>query len=360
MTALSFACTLRRSPQFTLDARFECARGVTAIFGPSGSGKTTVLHAIAGLVRPSGKIVLDGQTLLDSAARVFLKPERRRIALVFQDHLLFPHLSVKQNLTYGVRGAQPVDHDFDKLVHILDIQPLVDRYPHSLSGGQRQRVALGRAILARPRMLLLDEPLAALDEPLKDRILTYLERVLGEYHTPTLFVSHDQTDVRRLAEEVIVLENGRVVAAGPTRETLDKTLLGPLSSLTTPVNLVRVSHVRQADGHWEGTVGSQVLSFTAFTRSFTASSNALSEALVQFRPSDVSLTRGVLAGVSIRNQLRGTVRQVVLVGNRAFVSLDIGEPVWAEVVHEVLRELLIEPGAELVCLIKAAAVQAVG
>ena len=289
------------------------------------------------------------------------KPERRRIALVFQDHLLFPHLSVKQNLTYGVRGAQPVDPDFDKLVHILDIQPLVDRYPHSLSGGQRQRVALGRAILARPRMLLLDEPLAALDLPLKDRILTYLERVLAEYRTPTLFVSHDQTDVRRLAEDVVVLENGRVVDAGPTRETLDKSLLGPLSSLTTPVNLVRVSQVRHADGHWEGIVGKQTLSFTASTASITASSNTLGgEALVQFRPSDVSLTRGILAGVSIRNQLRGTVRQVVLVGDRAFVSLDIGEPVWAEVVHEVLRELAIEPGVELTCLVKAAAVQAVG
>jgi molybdate transport system ATP-binding protein len=219
---LHFDCRLRYASGFLLEARFEAGDGVTALFGPSGSGKTSVLNLIAGVARPdSGVIRLDGRTLVDSTARVFLPPERRCIGVVFQDQLLFPHLSVRQNLRFGQgrRGARAMDPD--RVAEVLEIGDLLDRRPKTLSGGQRQRVALGRALLRGPDLLLMDEPLAALDAELKNRVLVYLERALAEWRIPTVFVSHDEADVRRLADAVVVLAAGRVVAAGPTAATLD-------------------------------------------------------------------------------------------------------------------------------------------
>src|SRR5262249_52865156 len=193
MSRLVFACRHRSPSGFVLDARFEAGDGTTALFGPSGSGKSTVLGLVAGILRPqSGVIRLADRVLVDTAAGVCLPPERRRLGLVFQDHLLFPHLTVAQNLRYGQRRRPARRIDFSRGVDILEVGGLLDRSPATLSGGQRQRVALGRALLRGPELLLMDEPLTALDEKLKERILTYLERAVGEWHIPTLFVSHDQ------------------------------------------------------------------------------------------------------------------------------------------------------------------------
>jgi molybdate transport system ATP-binding protein len=221
--SLRFDCRHRYASGFELTAAFEAGPGVTALFGPSGCGKTTILKLIAGLLRPlAGRIELAEGVLLDCQQGVCLPPEARQIAVVFQDHLLFPHLSVRQNLTFGSRRRPARVIALDRVVQILEIVDLLERMPHTLSGGQRQRVALGRAILRGPRLLLMDEPLAALDAALKRRILTYLERAIGEWHIPTLLVSHDQADVRRLADRVVVLEAGKVVASGATGVTLDE------------------------------------------------------------------------------------------------------------------------------------------
>jgi molybdate transport system ATP-binding protein len=200
-----------------LVARFEAAAGVTALFGPSGAGKTTVVNIIAGLLAPDrGSIALDDMVLFDAAARINVPPHRRHIGYVFQEGRLFPHLSVRQNLDYGRRmSGHPRDaNEFARIAALLDLSQLLDRRPRLLSGGERQRVAIGRALLMRPRLLLLDEPLASLDAARKREILPYLVRLRDEAHVPMVYVSHIAAELRRIATTVVQLDNGRVVASG--------------------------------------------------------------------------------------------------------------------------------------------------
>jgi molybdate transport system ATP-binding protein len=354
MTNLHFQCRHTYPSGFTLDVAFGIGDGVTAIFGPSGSGKSTLLNILAGILRPqSARIQFNGRVLVDTAAHICLPPEDRHIGFVFQDHLLFPHLSVKGNLSYGLR-RRPLRHiDFDRLVQVLDLGQLLDRSPHTLSGGQRQRVALGRALLRGPELLLLDEPLAALDAAVKDRILTYLERAISEWKVPTLFVSHDQTDVRRLADQVLVLESGRVVDTGPTPATLDRAVLVKMESHPGPINLVCVSNVHRAGEHWEGQIGSQPV-YLPGELAITGSS-----AYIRFLPKDVTLGQGDITGVSTRNRLHGKVREIITVDHKAFVAIDVGQFLWAEVTLDAVRELTLRPEADVICLIKASAIQIV-
>jgi molybdate transport system ATP-binding protein len=351
MGKLHFDCQLRYESGFELEARFEAGDGVTALFGPSGSGKSSILALIAGTLRPrEGTIRLADRTLMDTRTGVFLPPEQRRIGVVFQDHLLFPHLTVRQNLRFGHgrRFARPMD--FNRVVAVLEIEPLLDRRPDTLSGGERQRVALGRALLQGPELLLMDEPLGAVDEALKSRILTYLERAVAEWHVPTLFVSHDQVDVRRLADRVVVVEGGRVIASGPTTEVFDRVVLVGLSGGEGPVNLLRVTDLRLADGHWEGKVAEQLLHLPpgAFTEGGSV--------LIRFLPHDVILSRELPEGLSVRNRLRGVVREVLQVGDRAFVAVDAGQFLWSEVTPEAIRELALRSGEVIVCLVKTSAI----
>ena len=201
--------------EFTLSARFATANGVTAVFGPSGSGKTTLVNMIAGLVTPDrGRIAIADMVLFDSKARINLPTHQRRIGYVFQEGRLFPHLSVASNLDYGRRmSGLPADSaETKRIVELLDIAHLLDRRPGKLSGGERQRVAVGRALLMRPRLLLLDEPLAALDAARKREILPYLERLRDE--VPMVYVSHHAGELRRIATSVVRIDAGRVVAVG--------------------------------------------------------------------------------------------------------------------------------------------------
>ena len=198
---------------FALDLAFDAPTpGVTVLFGASGSGKSTVLSIVAGLLRPqSGRVALDGVALLDTAARLDVPAERRRCGVVFQDAKLLPHLSVAANLQYGARRA-PQDAagpDFAEVVELLGIAPLLRRRPRALSGGERQRVALGRALLSRPRLLLMDEPLAALDGPRKAEILPFIERLRDVSALPVLYVTHALDEVDRLSDTLVLMEAGR-------------------------------------------------------------------------------------------------------------------------------------------------------
>jgi molybdate transport system ATP-binding protein len=208
-----------------LAVRFEAAGGATALFGPSGAGKTSVVNMIAGLLTPDrGAIALNGTTLFDAAAGIDVPPHRRHIGYVFQEGRLFPHLSVRQNIDYGRRmsGHPRNAEEFARIVELLGIGPLLDRRPRLLSGGERQRVAIGRALLMRPRLLLLDEPLASLDSGHKDEILPFLVRLRDEAKVPMVYVSHTAAEVRRIATTVVRLDAGRVIASGGL-ELLDKT-----------------------------------------------------------------------------------------------------------------------------------------
>jgi molybdate transport system ATP-binding protein len=225
MNLLEFSCRLRYPSGFQLDAAFNAERRVTAICGPSGSGKTSVLSILAGLRRPdAGRVRLGLRVLEDTTAKIRLAPESRRIGYVFQDDLLFPHLNIRRNLLYGWQRRPDGTNtmDFDRVVQVLELRDLLDRFPHSLSGGQRQRVALGRALLRGPELLLFDEPMASLDASLKDRVLGYMEKVLDEWQIPTLYVTHDLAEVKRVAEWVVILETGKVRFAGALAESIGK------------------------------------------------------------------------------------------------------------------------------------------
>lgn len=208
---------------FDLNVAFEAPGGITALFGQSGTGKTTVVNAVAGLLHPdAGRIALSGQALFDARAGIRLPPHKRRLGYVFQDGRLFPHLSVAQNLTYGHRFAPKITNGptLDDVCDLLGINDLKHRRPGALSGGEKQRVAIGRALLSRPQMLLMDEPLAALDAARKAEILPYLERLRDHTDVPILYVSHSIAEVARLATTVIVLENGRVARSGQAEQVL--------------------------------------------------------------------------------------------------------------------------------------------
>jgi len=203
--------------EFSLEASFTSEGRVTGLFGVSGAGKTSLINMIAGLLTPDrGVISLDGEILDDTEVRVHVPPYRRRIGYVFQDARLFPHLNVRQNLDYGRRmnavAEDPAQHR--RVTELLDIGQLLDRRPGKLSGGERQRVALGRALLSKPRLLLLDEPLGSLDAGRKVEILPYLMRLRDEANVPMVYVSHDPAELRQLATQIVMLRGGRVTALG--------------------------------------------------------------------------------------------------------------------------------------------------
>ena len=215
-------------PGFALDCAFDAPPGVTALFGRSGSGKTSLINAVAGLLHPDHAIItLNGQILTDTATRVALPPHRRRIGYVFQDARLFPHLSVNQNLAYGARFNRSTA-DPAPIIDLLGLQPLLTRRPHALSGGEKQRVAIARALLSAPNLLVMDEPLAALDDPRKAEILPYLERLRDHARMPILYVSHALAEVARLATTLILIDNGRITGAGPAADLLADPATVPL------------------------------------------------------------------------------------------------------------------------------------
>jgi molybdate transport system ATP-binding protein len=200
-----------------LHIAFESAGPVTGLFGPSGSGKTTLVNMIAGLLRPdAGRLSLDGETLLDHARGVNVPAHRRRIGYVFQEGRLFPHMTVKHNLDYGrwMAGLPQDEAQFARVIAMLNIEPLLARRPGRLSGGERQRVAIGRALMLKPRLLLLDEPLASLDPARKSEIMPYLLRLRDEVGIPMVYVSHYARELRRIANVVVRLEAGRIAAIG--------------------------------------------------------------------------------------------------------------------------------------------------
>jgi molybdate transport system ATP-binding protein len=203
--------------QFSLEASFVSEGRVTGLFGASGAGKTSLINMIAGLLRPDrGSLAIDNETLDDTATGLHVPAHRRRIGYVFQDARLFPHLNVRQNLNYGRRMNRLADDHAERtrVTDLLDIGSLLNRRPGQLSGGERQRVALGRALLAQPRLLLLDEPLGSLDEERKVEILPYLVRLRDEANVPMVYVSHDAGEMRQLATSIVMLKRGRVAAFG--------------------------------------------------------------------------------------------------------------------------------------------------
>lgn len=344
--------SLRRGG-FHLQARFSAPTpGVTALFGRSGCGKTTAVNLIAGLIRDgSGSIALDGEYWLDSARQQRVAAEHRRIGYVFQDARLFPHYTVRGNLLYGAT-ALPSGH-FDDVVALLGLQSLLARRPGSLSGGERQRVALGRALLSQPRLLLLDEPLASLDQSRREEVLPFLERLRDHYAIPMIFVSHQFDEVLRLATHLVVMDAGRVVAAGHVGEVS----LAP--ALRDIVGADAVGAV--VEGVVSGVDGARDLaSISLDGQQLHVPSRQLSagqSVRLQLLARDLILAVEEPRGISVRNHLRGRVRSVSADGSGDLVTVDVGEvTLLSRVTAAATRELALAPGRDVWVLVKAVSV----
>lgn len=247
-------------PRFQLQVDFAVPAGLTVLFGRSGSGKTSVINAVAGLLRPDqGQITLAGETVFDTARALNLPTHRRQLGYIFQDARLFPHLSVQQNLHYGrwMRRADPKLHAH--VIEMLGLGALLARRPAQLSGGEKSRVAIGRALLSGPRILLADEPLAALDEARKSEIVPYFERLRDEFNIPILYVTHSPAEVARLATTVVALENGRSVAVGTATDILGDPTITPLGARSAGAVVQAVITAQHADGLTEISANGVVL-----------------------------------------------------------------------------------------------------
>ncbi len=340
---------------FTLDVSFQAPPGVTVLFGRSGSGKTTIANAVAGLLRPEkGRVAVDDRVLMDSENGLWLPPHRRRLGYVFQEGRLFPHLTVRQNLGYG-RWFAPKGARKEKPEHVIEmlgIGHLLDRRPGALSGGEKQRVAIGRALLSAPRLIIADEPLAALDEARKAEILPYFERLRDEVATPILYVSHSAAEVARLATTVIALENGRVVGQGPAEQVLGDPTVTPLGARSAGAVLTASVIAHHDDGLTELSAHGCPLFLPRIANA------AGSQTRIRIAAHDVILSRDRPEGLSALNILPGTVREVRSGGGPgAILSLDTpAGPILARVTRRSVDALGLVPGVDCHAVIKTVAI----
>ena len=344
----------RKLGTFELHARFAAGAGITALFGRSGSGKTSLINTIAGLLRPDrGVVEVDGQVLFDSRRGIDLPVARRRIGYVFQEGRLFPHFSVRQNLLYGRRFTPKRERYvvLDRVVELLSIGQLLERRPGALSGGEKQRVAIGRALLASPRVLLMDEPLASLDAQRKSEILQYIEQLRDEMSIPILYVSHVIEEVVRLADTVVLMSDGQVSAVGRPDELMGRLDLRPQTG-RYEAGAVIETRVAAYDEMYALTTlrfpGGDLL-----VPKFDVKSG--DPVRVHIRARDVSLALHAPQGLSILNALRGRVVEISLDdGPIAEVRLDVGgAALLARVTRRSADHLALRPGLEVYALIKA-------
>ncbi len=349
---------------FSLDIAFTAPmQGITALFGPSGCGKTSLLRCIAGLNRLPGRLTIGGEPWQDENQGLFLPPHQRAVGYVFQEASLFPHLSVEKNLLFGARRAAPKhagrdERDgapsFDDIVDLLGIGHLLERAPELLSGGERQRVALGRALLSRPRILLMDEPLSALDRMTKEEILPYFEALPQALDLPILYVSHDIAEVSRLADRLVLIAKGRKVAEGPLQALLERLDLSPETG-RFEAGVVVAARVTGHDTDFQMTrleLGGQSLSLPL------ADVAAGEEVRLRIRARDVALATQRPTGISFRNVLSGTIQEIAEEPETAFAEtlVEVGDQrLRARLTREAVAELGLAPGTSVFALIKSVA-----
>lgn len=346
---------------FRLDVDFDAPmRGITAIFGPSGCGKTTVLRCVAGLRHLAGRLTVGGTVWQDDDAGVFRKPNQRPVGYVFQEASLFPHLSVQGNLTYGARRRAGTGHSgelgFDEVVELLGIAGLVERSVSGLSGGERQRVAIGRALLSHPRLLLMDEPLASLDESAKEEILPYLEALHANLAVPILYVSHDVREVARLADTMIVLSNGRNLCEGSVEDVLERLDLD-LGESRFESGVVLHARVVDHDPRFQMThldhFGQKILIPAAPVQPGD-------EVRLRIRARDVALATEKPRSISVRNVLSGTVREIAERRDTAFAEVLVGlggGRLRARITRDALADLGLTAGAPVYALVKSITIE---
>ncbi|WP_417667934.1 molybdenum ABC transporter ATP-binding protein [Roseibium sp.] len=346
-----------RAGAFEIEASFTASGGVTSLFGQSGAGKSTITNMVAGLMKPDeGRIVVDGEVLFDRAKGIDVPARRRRIGHVFQDARLFPHLSVKSNLTFSRwAGGRRDTRSLDEVVDLLGIGHLLDRKPGTLSGGERQRVAIGRALLSAPRLLLMDEPLASLDQGRKADILPYLDRLRSEAGIPIIYVSHAMEEVARLSQTLVIVSEGKTIAHGPVADILARVDLGRATGRHEAGALLegKIIHIDETWGLSSVDLGA------GQTMQVPGLGAALDEAIrLRIRARDVAIATTPPTGISIRNILSGTVREITdETGPYTEVLCAVGDQnLRARLTRASAADLGLHPGRAVHLLIKSVAI----
>jgi molybdate transport system ATP-binding protein len=344
---------------FELDVDVSFDSRVTAIFGPSGSGKTTLLDTIAGLrAIAAGEIEIGARTLFSSARKINLPPQQRNLGYVPQEGALFPHLSVRRNILFGSErvsdGAGPLSMSMEHVLEILEITHLLHRSVTALSGGEAQRVALARAILSRPQLLLLDEPLAALDIGLKEKILPYLARVRDEFAIPMIYVTHNVTEVLSLADWVLVIRSGRLVTQGPPGETLTSSRALRAMPEEELENVLTVEFIDADKG-----AGRSRVRLSSGTEIFVPylPTPARRNFQIRVRADDILIGMQRPEGISAANILPGTVRAVETIEDQALVHVDAGEIFCVRITAGAVTRLALGAGSDVFLIIKTRSFQ---
>ena len=342
---------------FDLDIRFRSGRGLTALFGRSGSGKTSVVNAIAGLIRPlRGRIVADEAVLLDTERGICAPTHRRGVGYVFQEGRLFPHLTVRHNLLFGrwFASGRARSVGLEDVVELLGIGALLDRRPGRLSGGEKQRVAIGRALLAGPRLLLMDEPLASLDARRKDEILPYLERLRDQANVPIIYVSHSVAEVTRLATTIVLISDGRVHAVGPVQEVMGRADLYPLAG-RFEAGAVLLVHVARHDPQWGLTELAGSFGKLVVPRLEVPVGTALR---IRVRARDVILAVTRPSGISALNVVEGQVERLIPIeeGTLEVQLRASNQRLLARVTRRSGEALGLAPGRQVFAVIKSVAI----
>ena len=350
--------------RFTLDLDRQSEARVLGLFGPSGSGKTTCLESIAGLRRQAAGFLRCGEHVwMDSAHGIRLKAEQRHIGYVPQEHLLFPHLNARQNLAFGMargmargKGQRPV---FDEVVEVLELGKLLEHRIDQLSGGQRQRIALGRALCSAPRMLMLDEPLAALDTALRQRILPFLIRVREHFNIPMLVVSHNPLELQTLCDEVIALDQGKAIAQGRPVDVFTETAIDPNIAAEGFINVLPASVIEQRTHSTRIQLGN-----TGPELSILQQERQVGETLSVGLPAcDILVATQPIEGLSARNSLPAIARQLRRTKGKVILTADLLTglpPIVVELTPDSVEDLHIEPGKTVQLIIKSSSISVYG
>jgi len=345
----------RRLSAFAVDAQFSASEGITALFGRSGAGKTTVVNMLAGLERPDeGRIAVAGRVLFDRKKGIDLAPENRRLGYVFQEDRLFPHLSVRGNLAFGARRARAAEPrvDLDSVVALLDLGGLLERRPAHLSGGEKQRVAIGRALLACPSLLLMDEPLASLDVRRRAEILPFIENLRDRIGVPIVYVTHNIDEIIRLADTVVLMDNGQVAAAGPLEEVMTRLDLSAVIGSFDAGAVIRATVADHDSVHALTRLKITGGALTVSRIDLPVGANLR----VRLRARDVILALHRPEDISTLNVLCGTVTELrPAMASQTDVLVDVGSRLWARVTRRSVAELGLEPGREVYALVKSVA-----
>jgi molybdate transport system ATP-binding protein len=354
---LSARFTRKVSTDFHVDANLVLPGDsfeVTVLFGPSGAGKTSILRAIAGLDRPgSGRIECDGETWFDGNVGVHVPARRRRIGFLFQHYALFPHLHARSNIEFGIRSLSRIERmkRVDSLIEMLQLRGIERRFPSQLSGGEQQRVALARTLALSPRLLLLDEPLSALDLPTREIVRRQLRDWLAPFEIPTLLVTHDRTEAIALSNRIVLVDRGRTIQAGPTLEVL-RSPSTPAAARIVGVETIEPARLVGVD---EGTLSIDVAGRTlrAAPREETAGLKVGDAVVICIRGEEVLLELGSPHPSSARNRLPAKVVRIEAEGSIWRVTVDVGFPLAALITRSALDEMRLEVGSEVTAMIKA-------